>query len=262
MQNNSSVILSENEKKDISIFSNPEFGSVRTVELNGKIYFCGNDVAKSLRYSNPSKALNDHCRCITKRYIPHPQSKGKTIEMSFIPEGDVYRLIVSSKLPSAQKFESWVFDEVLPSLRKNGNYSIIRNPLDEKEIQVRAEEVKAKKAELLKSLMDEVPVQTYKQILASYVAKEITGEFILPLPKQEKKTYTATEIADELHVTKNLIGKLANKYNLKIENKNGVTIWDRYQNGKQGTNFVYFEHMIKVFEGLLNQGFSKEDIEA
>lgn len=87
---------------------NDDFGEVRTIEENGKILFCGSDVAKSLGYSNSSKALSDHCRCITKRYIPHPQSADKQIEVSFISEGDVYRLITHSKLPSAEKFKRWV----------------------------------------------------------------------------------------------------------------------------------------------------------
>lgn len=81
--------------------------------------FCGSDVAKALGYSNPRKALSDHCKGVTKRYTP--TSDGEQ-EMSFIPEGDVYRLIASSKLPSAEKFEKWVFDDVLPSIRKHGAY--------------------------------------------------------------------------------------------------------------------------------------------
>ena len=88
----------------------------------GKVLFCASDVAKALGYSNDSKAIKDHCRWVTKRYLPHPQSPSKKIQMSFIPEGDVYRLITHSKLPSAEKFESWVFDEVLPLIRKHGVY--------------------------------------------------------------------------------------------------------------------------------------------
>lgn len=137
MQNNSSVILSENEKKDISIFSNPEFGSVRTVELNGKIYFCGSDVAKALGYSNPRDAILRHCKGVVKHdgVSKTTNQYGVVSEqistMSFIPEGDVYRLIVSSKLPSAQKFESWVFDEVLPTIRKSGSYTTVPKTLQE-----------------------------------------------------------------------------------------------------------------------------------
>lgn len=113
---------------EIQIFTNEQFGEIRTVEENGNVLFCGSDIAKSLGYSNPSKALSDHCKGITKRYTP-TSSGGQ--EMSYITEGDVYRLIARSKLPGADKFERWVFDEVLPSIRKHGMYAIdelIENP--------------------------------------------------------------------------------------------------------------------------------------
>lgn len=108
---------------EIKIFENAEFGSVRTfADENGKIEFCGKDIAEALGYSNVNDAIIRHCRCIVKHDVPHPQSKDKNIEMSFISEGDIYRLISHSKLPSAEKFESWVFDEVLPTIRKTGGY--------------------------------------------------------------------------------------------------------------------------------------------
>ena len=108
-----------------AIFTNPEFGNIRTLEIeDGKVLFCASDVASALGYSNKSDAISRHCRCIVKHDTPHPQSPDKTIEMSFIPEGDVYRLIANSKLPNAVKFESWVFDEVLPTIRKTGSYSV------------------------------------------------------------------------------------------------------------------------------------------
>lgn len=107
---------------ELQIFNNNQFGEMRTIEEGDKIFFCGADVAKALGYTNSSKALTDHCRCVTKRYIPHPQAPDKEIEMSFIPEGDVYRLITHSKLPTVEKFERWVFDEVLPTIRKHGAY--------------------------------------------------------------------------------------------------------------------------------------------
>ena len=105
--------------REIMIFENENFGSVRTIEIDDKIYFCGSDIAKALGYSNPNKAVNDHCRAITKRSTP---ISGKMQEINFIPEGDVYRLIVHSKLPSAKKFERWLFDEVLPEIREHGAY--------------------------------------------------------------------------------------------------------------------------------------------
>ena len=108
------------DMNQMEIFKNPEFGSIRVIEENGKYLFCGTDVAAALGYSNPRDAIIRHCRYVVKRDAPHPQSPDRKISMTFIPEGDLYRLIVHSKLPSAEQFERWVFDEVLPTIRKHG----------------------------------------------------------------------------------------------------------------------------------------------
>ena len=105
---------------EIQVFQNSEFGDIRTVtEDGGKVLFCGRDIAAALGYSNTRDALNRHCKGVVKRDTLTP---GGEQELSFIPEGDVYRLVCNSKLPTAEKFERWVFDEVLPSLRKHGGY--------------------------------------------------------------------------------------------------------------------------------------------
>lgn len=104
---------------NLQVFKNEQFGEVRTIEENGKILFCGNDCAKALGYERPKDAIYSHCKGAVKRST---LTAGGKQEMSFIPEGDLYRLITHSKLPSAEKFESWVFDEVLPSIRKHGAY--------------------------------------------------------------------------------------------------------------------------------------------
>lgn len=116
----------------MQMFESPEFGQVRTLVENGEVLFCGSDVAKALGYKNPRKALSDHCGGVTKRYAP--TSSGEQ-EMSFIPEPDLYRLIFSSKLPTAEKFTDWVTKEILPSIRKTGVYmtdealeAVILNP--------------------------------------------------------------------------------------------------------------------------------------
>lgn len=111
-------------QNELQIFNNEEFGKIRTLEIEGKPYFVANDIAKALGYKDTTKAVKQHCRWVAKRHIPHPQSKDKELEVNIIPEGDMYRLITNSELPSAERFESWVFDEVLPSLRKTGTYTI------------------------------------------------------------------------------------------------------------------------------------------
>lgn len=104
---------------------------MKVVEINSKPYFVANDIAKSLGYKDTTNAVKQHCRWVVKHHIPHPQSKTKTIEVNVIPEGDMYRLITNSELEGAEKFESWVFDEVLPSIRKHGMYAtdeLLDNP--------------------------------------------------------------------------------------------------------------------------------------
>ena len=103
----------------VKTFVIEEFGSVRTIEENGKILFCGSDVAKALGYRRPKDAINAHCKGAVKRRL---LTNGGTQEMKMISEGDVYRLISHSRLSSAEKFESWIFDDVLPTIRRTGGY--------------------------------------------------------------------------------------------------------------------------------------------
>lgn len=103
-------------------FSHDKFGNLEILIIDNKEYFPATDVARKLGYSNPHKAVSDHCKYLTKREVPHPQSAYKTIEKNFIPESDLYRLTISSKLPQAEEFERWVFEEVLPTIRRHGTY--------------------------------------------------------------------------------------------------------------------------------------------
>ena len=105
---------------EMTVFQNREFGSVRTLEEDGKVLFCGNDVARALGYEVPRKALRDHCKGVLKR---NTLTSGGNQQMSFIPESDVYRLAFQSKLPGAEKFTDWVTEEVLPSIRRTGGYA-------------------------------------------------------------------------------------------------------------------------------------------
>lgn len=100
-------------------FRNQEFGSVRIIRDDGRLLFCGADVAFALGYKNPRKALIDHCKGVTKC---DTLTAGGVQSLSYIPEGDVYRLIVHSRLPGAERFEKWIFEEVLPNIRQTGGY--------------------------------------------------------------------------------------------------------------------------------------------
>ena len=104
---------------NLEIFKNEEFGEVRTIMLDDKPYFMASDIAKALGYARPNDAVSRHCRATVKHSTP---ISGKIQKVNFIPEGDMYRLIAHSKLPSAERFEFWIFDEVLPTIRRTGGY--------------------------------------------------------------------------------------------------------------------------------------------
>lgn len=110
---------------------------VRTVLADGEPAFVGKDVCERLGYTNPNKAMNDHCRGLTKRY-PIVDALGRTQEVRVLSEPNVLRLIVRSKLPEAEAFERWVFDEVLPSIRKTGGYMVAAAHETPEELALRA----------------------------------------------------------------------------------------------------------------------------
>ena len=112
---------------ELQVFNNNEFGQLRTINIDGKDYFVGKDIALALGYKNTNDAISRHCKGVVK----HEGLKINGSEVALITEGDIYRLITHSKLPNAEKFEEWVFDEVLPSIRKHGMYAtdeLLDNP--------------------------------------------------------------------------------------------------------------------------------------
>lgn len=169
--------------EQITGFKNAEFGVLRTIEVDDKILFCASDVAKALGYSNPNKAINDHCRAITKRDTP---ISGKMQEINFITEGDVYRLIVRSKLPSAEKFETWVFDEVLPSIRKHGAYmteQTVEKALTDPDFLIRLATELKQEQEKRKSLESQIQADKPKVIFADSVTTSNTCILVGELAK-------------------------------------------------------------------------------
>ena len=100
--------------------SNSEFGKLEILMEDGKELFPATECAKILGHVDPGKAVRNHCKGCVKRTVV--DSMGRRQIVNYIPEGDLYRLIIRSRLPAAQKFEKWLFDEVLPELRRTGGY--------------------------------------------------------------------------------------------------------------------------------------------
>lgn len=172
-------------ENELQIFENSEFGELEILIEDGKVLFPATESAVKLGYSNPHKAISDHCRGVTKREVGVKTGKKadgsyavQSVEKNYIPEGDLYRLIIRSKLPSAEKFETWVFDEILPSIRKHGAYATdatIEKILNDPDFGI----------QLLITLKDERE-------------KRVKAEKTNAILMHVNKTYTATEIAKEL----------------------------------------------------------------
>ena len=119
------------------VFKNDEFGTIRALDHDGRPMFCAKDVAAALGYKDTTNAIKQHCRGVAFHH-PIKDSLGREQNARFITEGDMYRLIASSKLESAQRFESWVFDDVLPAIRRDGGYMVARDGETPQETMARA----------------------------------------------------------------------------------------------------------------------------
>jgi len=202
---------------ELMIFNNPRFGEVRTITENGKTLFCGSDVAKALGYKRPNDAVTAHCKGTVKR---RTLTKGGEQEMNFITEGDIYRLAAKSELPGAEEFESWIFDEVIPSIRKTGGYSLPKDypsalralaDIEEKRLALKAEN------------------EAQEQVIADFQPIKQYVDKIL----SSTRTLTTTQIAADYDMS-------ARKLN-KILREEGI---QRYVNGQW---ILYKQYMGKGY---------------
>ena len=152
----------------LQIFDNPEFGKIRVIELNGEPWFVGRDVAFALGYAKPENALAAHVPDKYKKGTPIQGTLGGTQNMTVINEAGLYKLVMRSKLPNAEKFSDWTCEVVLPSIRKNGFYVNPNVPIDPEFLHRIADEIDArnKKIALLETQVAEMqPKASYYDIV-------------------------------------------------------------------------------------------------
>ena len=175
----------ETMANEMQVFTNEQFGQVRTITEDGKTIFCGFDVASALEYAKPRNAIAAHCKGALKRGV---LTNGGLQEMTFITEGDVYRLITHSKMPAAERFESWVFDEVIPSIRKTGGYIMGEENMTDDEIMASALLVANRKLEeraaRIKSLENKIAIDAPKVDFADALLVCDNCSYIEELAKQ------------------------------------------------------------------------------
>lgn len=175
---------------ELQIFNNEEFGEIRTVEIDGKIYFVGKDVANALGYSNPRDAISRHCKGVVK----HDTFKEGGQLIALIPEGDMYRLITHSKLESAERFESWVFDEVLPSIRQKGFYDM--NMSTEMRAILMIDQKQVKMEQRLDKLEFDIPLYGSE---ADELSRHVKRKGVSILGGKNSEAYQDTEIRSKVY---------------------------------------------------------------
>ncbi len=238
---------------DLMIFNNPEFGQIRSVEIKGEPWLVGKDVAQALGYSDTDQALRKHVDDedkLTRQF----NGSGQTRAMTIINESGLYSLILSSKLPSAKRFRRWVTSEVLPAIRKTGRYEA--KPMTDYQqmmADTRRRNARVQSARILTQLAKQYQGTTYEQVLNAHATKELTGEYLLPLPKLEAKTYSAEDIGNMLGISSNKVGRIANANGLKRK-EYGAWFNDKAKgHNKEIQCFRYYEDVIPVFRELLHQ---------
>lgn len=240
---------------ELTLFNNPDFGEVRTLETNdGKVLFCGKDVATALGYVRTADAIRNHCKGVVEMETP---SNGGIQKMKFITESDVYRLTFSSKLPDAEKFTDWITEEVIPSIMRTGSYSINgkakkESRSTEKRLEIQEMNARSRMASMYMKLAGiKTKSETYKDVLVAKAAEVLSGEQLLPLPKSEQRMYTATEIGEMFGVSAQKVGTIANKNGMKTK-EYGEWYKDKAKNAdKEVDVFKYNDKAVDKFKELL-----------
>ena len=194
----------------LTVFTSPEFGDLQTLEVDGKIYFPATRCAEILGYQLPRKAVLDHCKedGVLKRNVI--DRLGRNQEMKFIDEGNLYRLIFSSKLPAAQKFERWVVDEVLPAIRNQGFYIDPRREIDPDVVINLCNQIKEQRRKLELALED-------NHILEQQVHELAPKASYYDLILNCKDLVSVSEIAKDYGLTAKRLNEILKQLNVQYQ---------------------------------------------
>lgn len=221
---------------ELQIFNNAEFGTVRTVEVNGEPWLVGKDVAQALGYQNASKAVMSHVDAEDKRFemlSVSDSQNGNLVKTAIINESGLYSLVLSSKLPGAKKFKRWVTSEVLPSLRKHGLYAadeLLNNP----DLVIQAME--ALKDERAKNKALETENAQQRQVIGELQPKADYTDRIL----KSKGVVPITAIAKDYGMSGKEMNKLLHRLGVQYRMGNMWLLYSRHH-GKGYTHSETFE---------------------
>lgn len=227
---------------EIKLFEKEEFGKVRVVMVGNDPWFYGTDVAKALGYENPARDVQRHCKKVNK-FSP-TESVGTPYNI--IPESDVYRLVMRSNLPNAEKFQDWVVEEVLPSIRKTGQYGGIpdfTDPVAAARAWADAMEVKRNLEQRNEQLVNTVTdLATVMTALRDALGNSIDWKSVTAIP------WLREYFADASTRTCSIIGKFLTM----LSEFRGYTVRD-VPDSKWGSVHTYHKDMVEEFRRLLDE---------
>lgn len=205
---------------ELTIFNNERFGSVRTLVDGDAVLFCAADVARALGYKDTTNAIKQHCKGVVKHHI---LTNGGEQEMNFIPRGDVYRLAARSKLDGAEQFESWIFDEVVPSVHDHGMYAteetldkMISSPEFGIKLLTALKEEKEKNKSLTAKVEQDAPKVLFADAVATAHTSILIGE-LAKLLKQNGVDMGQNRLFDWMRKNGYLISRVGTDYNMPTQ---------------------------------------------
>ncbi|MFS7400729.1 phage antirepressor [Carnobacterium maltaromaticum] len=221
---------------------------VRIITVNDAPHFVANDIAKILGYKNSSKATKDHCKKSIMTW--GNDSLGRRQEFKVIPESDVYRLVIKSKLPQAEKFEEWVMEEVLPSIRKHGAYatpqtieSIIANPDFGIQLLSNLKEEKEKN-QLLKDTLEEQKPQVVFAKAVEVSQNSVGVKILATILKQNGIDIGQNRMFQWLRDNKYLSSRPGNSWNMPTQKSMNLGLFELkpnpyfHKNGEADTRYT------------------------
>lgn len=240
--------------QELMIFEGHE---VEVFELNGRVLFNPKHVAECLEIAD----VNSSVRNFNKKQLVKVRNsdvhnlhirKFNNAGENFLTESGVYKLVFKSHKPNAEAFTDWIADEVLPTLRKTGSYQMPKQEKQADRIRIMDMNARTRMANMyLKLSQVDTLSPTYKTVLVSKASEVLAGEELIPLPKMEKKSYSAGEIGQIFGISANRVGRIANIHNLKTD-QYGEYRRDKSQYSvKEVDTWVYFDTVIPVLAKIL-----------
>lgn len=243
---------------ELQLIKSAKFGEIQAdiYSKNDEPYMTTEQLGACLGFSNGRKGIDN----IVKR---NPDLKkqefsttlktravdGKMRDVRIFTEDGIYEITMLAKTEKAKEFRSWV-RKILKSLRKGDTKLVSMTDYQKMMMQTRAENAKIRKAQILTRLANQYD-GTYKEVLNAHATKELTGEYLLPLPQLPDKTYSASELGAMLGVSANKIGTLANRHNLKTE-QYGSWFNDKAKHcNKEVQSFRYYPSVIPVLRNFI-----------